>query len=300
MKGFAHPDYAASLAEFGAPRALPNCEGWILERPIAGFRANDAMGCYPLFACRDWTQLSRDLNALEDELVCLSMVSDPFGRYDETLLKDCFQKVIPFKEHYVADLTAPRETFVTRHHRKYARKALRSLSIEICEEPILFIDEWTELYEELTKKFSVSGVRAFSRKAFTRQLTIPGAVLFRALNHGKVVAAHLLLLQDRVCYGHLVGITAMGQDLLASYALYWSELEYFVDKADWLDWGAGAGVKTGNSDGLTQFKSGWSTETRTSYFCGRIFDHEKYEEIIKSFGIGPTDYFPAYRQGEYA
>jgi len=298
MKGFAHPGYAESLSEFGVPRELGRCCGWVLERPIAGGGDRDAMGCYPLFVCRDWSALRDDLDSLADELVCLSMVTDPFGAYDEALLQRCFDRVIPFKEHFVADLTLPRESFVTRHHRKYARKALRSLSIEISEEPIRYLDEWTGLYGELTKKFNVSGVRAFSRSSFARQLSLPGAVMLRALYQGEVVAAHLLFVQDDVCYGHLVGVTPVGQEMLASYALYWSELEYFAGKARWLDWGAGAGISSGDG-GLTQFKRGWSTGTRTSYFCGRIFDRQRYEEIHRASGVGDTNYFPAYRQGEF-
>ena len=299
MKGFAHPDYAQSLAEFGLPRELPECGGWLLERPIPGHQGCDAMGCYPLFVCRDWSLLHEDLRTFEGELVSVSMVTDPFGKYDEELLQRCFDVVIPFKEHFVADLGKPVDVIVSRHHRKYARKALRNLHIEICTEPIVYLDEWTGLYGELTNKFHVSGVRAFSKKSFEKQLRLPGAVMFRALYQGETVAAHLVYAQDDVCYGHLVGDTPVGHDLLASYALYLTEVEYFSDKAGWLDWGAGAGIKSDNSDGLTQYKQGWSTGTRTSYFCGRILDRKKYAEIVSASGMEATNYFPAYRNGEF-
>ncbi len=299
MKGFAHPDYAESLAEFGVPRELPECGGWVLERSIPGYPHCDAMGCYPLFVCKDWSQLHADLRTFEGRLVCVSMVTDPFGLYDEHLLCRCFDRVIPFKEHYVADLTKPIDVIVSRHHRKYARKALRNLSVEVCTEPIRYLDEWTGLYGELANKFRVAGIRAFSRSAFEKQLNIPGAVMFRALHHGEVVAAHLVFAQGDVCYGHLVGDTSAGHELLASYALYLTELEYFAGTVEFLDWGAGAGIKTDSSDGLTQFKQGWSTGTRTSYFCGRILNREKYAEIANSTGMESTDYFPAYRKGEF-
>lgn len=299
MNGLAHPDYAGSLAEFGLPRELPSCGGWVLERPIEGCQDHDAMGCYPLFVCRDWSQLHTDLRSLEDDLVCLSMVTDPFGKYDEVLLHDCFDKVIPFKQHYVTDLSQPIEQIVTRHHRKYARKALRSLSVEVSTEPIRYLDEWTALYAELATRFNARGIRAFSRNAFARQLTIPGVVMFRVLHQGTVVAAHLHFLQDRFCYGNLAGISALGQELMASYALYWSEIEYFTGKADWIDWGAGAGIKAGASDGLTQFKQGWSTGTRTSWFCGRILNQKRYAELAATAACETTGYFPAYRSGEF-
>jgi len=38
----------------------------------------------------------------------------------------------------------------------------------------------------------------------------------------------------------------------------------------------------------------------TAYFCGRVFDGEKYEEIVRAQHTPPTGYFPAYRAGEFS
>lgn len=299
MQGFSHPDYASALAEFGMPRNLANCDGWILQRPIDGSSYHDAMGCYPIFVCRDWSQLPADLIGLEDDLVSLAMVTDPFGQYDEPLLRQCFDRVIPFKEHFVADLSQPVNRIVSSHHRYYARKAFKNLSVEVCEKPACYLDEWTELYGNISRRFNVKGIRAFSYDSFSKQLNTPGAVMFRALHHGEAVAAHLVFVHDDICYGHLVGSNAIGMALLASYALYMSEIEYFSGKARWFDWGAGAGIAADNGNGLNQFKSGWSTGTRTTWFCGKIFNQEKYAAMVKESGVPETDYFPAYRMGEF-
>ena len=64
-----HAMYAASLEEFGTPRELPRCKGWILECQIPGFSDHDAMGCYPLFLCQDWPRLHSDLEDLGNDLV---------------------------------------------------------------------------------------------------------------------------------------------------------------------------------------------------------------------------------------
>jgi hypothetical protein len=85
----------------------------------------------------------------------------------------------------------------------------------------------------------------------------------------------------------------------ASFALFWSAIHYFKDRVEWLNLGAGAGLKDNSADGLTRFKAGWSTGTRTAYFCGKILDGEKYAELVRAQGIGSTSYFPAYRQGEF-
>src|SRR3990172_4731763 len=76
VTGYLHPGHAASLAEFGTPRPLPHSGGWLLERTIPGSESRDAMGCYPLFACRDWSRLPMDLEDLARDLVSVSLVTD--------------------------------------------------------------------------------------------------------------------------------------------------------------------------------------------------------------------------------
>jgi hypothetical protein len=299
ISGYLHPDYADSLAEFGTPFELPRCKGWILKRSIPGFPYRDAMGCYPLFACEDWSNLHAALEDLGSDIVSLALVTDPFGKYTFSYLKECFDVVIPFKEHYVLDLSQPLKAIVTRHHRYYANKALRSIYVERCIEPIRYLDEWMNFYSVLTQKHGLRGIKAFSKTAFTKQLSVPGIVMFRALHQSGPVGAHLWYIQEEVGYSHLAACSATGYDLMASYALYSSAIEYFVNKLHWLDLGAGAGAMSNDTDGLSRFKSGWSTGARTSFFCGRIYNKRRYAEITKAKGISVTDYFPVYRKGEF-
>jgi lipid II:glycine glycyltransferase (peptidoglycan interpeptide bridge formation enzyme) len=85
---------------------------------------------------------------------------------------------------------------------------------------------------------------------------------------------------------------------MASYALYWFAIEYFSQTLDLLNIGAGSGIEA-KQDGLSQFKRGWATNTKVAYFCGKIFNQEKYKDIINSLTIESTDYFPAYRMSEF-
>ena len=89
------------------------------------------MGCYPLFSCLDWSGLKADVDELAADLVALSLVTDPFGATTSQSLEDCFgDKVVRYKEHFVADLRRPRaRTFVSRHHRYYAQRALRAVEL---------------------------------------------------------------------------------------------------------------------------------------------------------------------------
>ena len=113
MSGYLHPAYANSFSEIGTPYALRRCGGWLLKRQIPGYPYHDAMGCYPLFVCRDWTRLHEDLDIVKDEVVCLSLVTDPFGQFEKDYLYDVFEKgVRPFKRHFVVDLSCTPESFV--------------------------------------------------------------------------------------------------------------------------------------------------------------------------------------------
>jgi hypothetical protein len=259
------------------------------------------MGCYPLFSCSDWSGLKADVDELATDLICVSLVTDPFGCYNAQGLQDCFlHKVVPYKAHFVADLRRPLDEFVTKHHRYYAQRALPLVDLERCNHPSQFLDEWVSLYDQLIARHRLSGIKAFSRRAFSVQLATPGMVMLRATHAGRIVGAHLWYVQGDVVHSHLAAANTLGYDLQVSYALYWFALETFADEAVWINFGAGAGVDNDGTDGLTRFKKGWATETRPTYFCGRIFDRVRYVDAVTARGLQDDDYFPAYRRGEFA
>ena len=301
MNGYSHPGYAAALAEFGKPRALPRSEGWILERPILDTPYRDAMGCYPLFACRDWSKLDLDLDELRSELVTLTIVADPFGNHTPAQLGKCFPALVtPFKEHLVTELSRSPESFVATQHRRKAQKALERLDIERVEDAGVFADRWIELYANLVRRHGIRGLTAFSPDSFRAQLAVPGISLFRAISENETVGMTLWYTDREVAYYHLGAYSDLGYELEASFALFWHVLEYFSRQGlQWLDLGAGAGLSAkDSSDGLTRFKRGWATGTRTAYLCGRIFDLSRYDQIMRDREA--NDYFPPYRKGEFA
>lgn len=296
--GYAHGDYARALAEYGRPRELSRCGGWILERGIPGFPVLDAMGCYPLFACRDWSGLKADLDEIGTGLVSLSLVADPLGSYTVEELQASFDLIKPFKEHVVVDLCRPRREVVSKHHRKIARRALRKLSVERCESPLDYLDEWAALYGHLAERHSIRETRVFSRESLRRQMQVPGASFFVAKGGNEVVGAALSYQQGDVVQAHLTAFSETGYKLAASYAIKWTQLEYYGDKARWFNLQGVPGADDSGSEGLRQYKLGWSPQTKTAYLCGRIFDRPMYEEIVKAKGAAAGSYFPAYRNGE--
>ena len=302
VNGYQHPNYTNSLIEFGSPRELPRSRGWILERQIPGFADRDAMGPYPLFACRDWSKLGLDLNEIKEDLVCLALTTDPFGDCDEADLRLCFKDVVfPFKEHFVVDLSRPIDSIISDHHRRNSKKVSQRVSVERCANPAAHLDEWVGLYKNLIRRHQISGIAAFSRDSFAKQLCVPGIVAFRARHEGITVGMLLWYIQENVGHYHLGAYSEFGYELRVSFGMFSFAIEHFAAHGlRCLDLGAGAGVKGDSTDGLSRFKRGWSTDTRTVYFCGRIFNHARYEEILKASGLGFTKYFPAYRQGEFS
>lgn len=301
---YASPFYARSLAEFGDPLPLPECGGWLLERAVPGSSRRDAMGCYPLFSCCDWTKLDDDLDRAGKQLVTVALVVDPFSPLARNELETCFDRVIPFKEHFIVDLDLPSERHVTRHHRYYARKSLNTAKVHAVTDPARHLDEWVGLYANLIARHQLRGIKAFSRESFRRQLEVPGLVMFTAVQEERTIGAQLWYIQGNVAYSHLTAVNDEGYGCRATYGIYWTAIETFkqcfAGKVRWLDLGAGAGLGCGQNDGLAEFKRGWSSGTRPAFFCGRIFDPPTYAELSRAVLADPAGYFPAYRQGEFA
>ena len=297
MTGYLHPLYAASLAAGAAPQRLPRSGAWILRRPVSGCALDDAVGPYPILACADWAGLPADLAELEGTLVSLSAVADPFGEHTGELLRESFPDLVrPFKEHSVVDLERPLRDSVSAHHRRNAAKGFAAVDVERLEDAQLHLGDWIQLYSTLVSRHQITGVADFTPESFASQLAVPGVTAFRAIRAGETVGMLLWYVMGDIAYYHLGAYSATGYDQRASFALFWTALEHFAAEGlRWASLGAGAGVVGSPDDGLTRFKQGWTTETRTAYFCGRIFDHAAYRDLVLEHGAEGSDYFPAYR-----
>ena len=299
LTGYGAARYAEAFSAYGTPLELPCSRSWILERPIPGTPYLDAMGCYPVFTCHDWSKLSEDLEVLSGRVVSLALVTDAFGNWTEQMLRQCFDCVKLFKEHHVYDLTLQPEQYVARSRRRNARRALQRLRVEVALDPVEHLDEWTALYRVLIQRRRITGIRAFSALSFAQQLQVPGVTMLRAFHESRVVAAQLWYVHRDVGYCHLTAGSSLAYTLNAADALYWSAIQLFRGRLRWLDIGASAGLASDSSDGLSAFKSGWSTATRPVFFCGRILDPSRYDEILRERRSLTTNYFPAYREGEF-
>jgi hypothetical protein len=294
--GYEHKFYACSLYEIGEPRRLPRSGGHLLLRAIPGTPCRDGMGCYPLFCCNDWAGLGEDIAGLGRELVSVALVADPFGPLSLEELARCFPDVArPFKDHYVVDLSRDPAEFVAPHHLRNARKGLRALQVELVREPVRLLDDWIRLYGTLTERHGLEGIHRFSPAAFEMQLRVPGCRALAAYDNGAVVGMLLWYEQGEVAYYHLGAFDERGYALRASFALFRTAIDAFAAAGlRWLCLGGGAGVEAAEN-GLSRFKRGWATGTRTAYFCGRILDPDRYALLSRRHP--PSSFFPRYRQG---
>lgn len=303
LTGYLHPGYADSLVEFGTPIELPRSQGRLLARRIPRTDAHDAMGCYPLFICRHWKSLVEDLNHLTGDLVSVALVADPFGAYQLENLHQCFDHVTAFKQRFVTELGDDLDTIVSKHHRYYARQALKRVRVETCGEPSEYLDEWCRLYDCLVVRHGLAGIQQFSRTTFQKQLSIKGLVMFAAYEEDQMIGAHLWMLHDEVAYSHLAAYDERGYAANVGYALYWHALHEFhkgqFNHVQRLDLGASAGTTAESDDGLSRFKRGWSNASRATWFCGRILDHDRYLRLTHDHKPSDSKYFPVYREGEF-
>lgn len=307
MSGYRDHAYAASLAQFGEPVFLPRSGGWLLHRPIPGTPHHDAMGCYPLFACDDWSALGADLDALGSDLVSVVLVADPMADVSGEQLEDVFtDRVVEFKQHAVTTLPCAHDAGLDAHHARNLRHARSRVEVRAELEPVLLLDAWCALYTELVSRHDIGGIQAFSREAFAAQLALGSMRALLATRDGDIVGMTLWLLGGETAYYHLGAYSAEGYRCKASYALFGAAREYFSSAGvRYLDLGASAGTVAA-ADGLARFKAGWSDHLRPAYLCGKILQPAVYAELTRAalasaVQPAPTgDFFPAYRAVEPA
>jgi hypothetical protein len=302
VTGYLHPDYARSVAPDERTVALPRCGGWLVERSSPDGRHADLSWPYPIFSCRDWRALEGDLDALDRRFVTVTILTDPFGEYDETTLSRCFPDMCRrYKDHFVVDLRSSPSEPANSNHRRNARRALADLEIERAMDPARLLDDWVALYRCLVERHGITGVQRFSRSAFAIQLTVPGIVAFTARLDGEIAGMILFYVQGDRVYYHLGAYSDAGYEHRASFGLFHEAINALRDDGlAWLSLGAGAGSDPEGSDGLTRFKRGWSTGTRSTWIGGRVLDAEAYRLLESTAPAeAPPDYFPRYRFGEY-
>jgi hypothetical protein len=294
--GYGSAEYARSLTHLGAPVWLPNAEGWLIRREIPGTKLWDAIGCYPLFACRYWERLEFDFSRLPDLVSVAAVVHPLTAEMAGAALRSAFPDLlVPYKEHFLVELQSGWADRVPRNHRRNIRTSLSQLVVQRCSDPVGELDVWYDLYSFLKRKHGIAGLADFPRESLAHQLRAPGIVMFKASKGQETVAMHLWLVQGTTAYYHLGASNSDGYHLRAAFALMWSALQEFQRIG--LQWAALGGIPeapgTRQAAGLARFKEGWATCARPAYLCGSILDRSTYASLTAR-NYSPS-FFPAYR-----
>ena len=260
----------------------------------------DAMGCYPLFFCSEWMGLDEDIKELDRdrELVSIVIVTPPFCPLKPEQLTTIFPDLCrPLKEHHIVFLDEDWEKHVTYHHRRNSRWALQRVLVERLADPTRHLDVWAALYDNLIQRRNIRGIARFGRMSFSQQLEVPGLVAFRAVQGNEILGMVLwYAFGENACY-HLGAYSEKGYELKAGFAIFWEAINFFSQLGlRRLDLGGGAGAFCDGQDGLSRFKRGWARGVAPAYLCGRVLDRLAYAQLTA--GIN-TEYFPAYRAGEF-
>lgn len=299
MQGYLHPLYAKSFSAIGKPIVLSKSGGWLIRRRIPETEYFDAMGPYPLFFCEHWHSLIDDLKSVQGELVSVSFVIGPFSEISRDQYEDYFDIFRPYKDHYYYDSAYPLEETISKNNKKNARKALKSVTVDLVTSPNIDLDEWCDLYSNLIKRHEIKGIRAFSRESFAKQISIPDTLFFRAWHEGKIVGGNLFYIQNDVAYGHLMAQTDEGYQLGAAHAIKWVALNYLTKRVKYINFGGSTSGKQDALTGLDKFKLGWTNKIGKSYFCGKILNQSLYSDLAMSSDTKNGNWFPVYRSGDY-
>lgn len=299
--GYGSNAYLASLGHIGTPLALPGSGGFLLRRGIPNTGSWDAAGPYPLLACTNWPALADDFAHLNEELVSVAAVIDPLAGTSREQLQSAFPDLlVPFKRHYVVDLTDDFVTTRSTHHRREVRRALKQVSVQRAENPADFEDEWCALYEGLIRGMGASGALAdFTPEGLVQQLSLAGMTYFRAMQGDKCVGACLFLRHGSRTHYHLSASNAEGRKVQATYALLDAAILHAAEiGCELACLGGAASLVDDEQDGLARFKKGWSTDSVVAHLGGRILDPERYRSLTGQ--RSETRFFPAYRAPQSA
>ncbi len=300
--GYKTLNYAKSVVESASFIHLLWSRGYLLMRPVTINPVfSDATGCYPFFCCCRWAGLREDLESIEKEIICLSLITDPFGKFQIDNLRDIFtDRFFLFKNHYVVNFSKNWKASIKKHHLRNIKKVAAAVETKRCPDMSAVLADWCRLYRYLACRHNITGLRSFSEHLFKKLFLVPGIEAFSATLNGETIGMLLCMVQDDIAYYHLGAYSKSGYEQRASYALFDHIMNYYAEKGfRYLGLGAGAGIKEQGTDGLSQFKAGWANERRPVYFCGKIFYKKQYFRLTKLSDTIHSEYFPAYRAGEF-
>jgi hypothetical protein len=294
--GYQSKSYGLSYSQLGEILTLPSSGIQVLTRRIDE-KSFDVTGLYPYVVTNNWSELSHDLDFLKDlGAVSLVFVSDPFSddavpsaMQDWTLCK-------PFKVHHTVELRENWRENLNQNYRNYVRRALKLQQVIVIQASNASPDQFYSLYQNLVAHRAVTGLQTMSHEIITRQLTVPGGLVFSARAGDEILGELLVYGDGKTAHAHLMGISPQGYKLHTSYGLFGTMLDY-LEKSDYsrVNIGGTSGDHDTKDDGLSRFKQRWANNQHSAYLCGQVINQSEYDRLVEEQGARHSDFFPAYR-----
>lgn len=199
------------------------------------------------------------------------------------------------------DLTKGEESIwqgMKKSHRYSVRKSRKEGSaVSIIKKPTdSDIDTFIEIYSETMLRNKAGKKYYFSKEFLSDHFSMLDTILIQVEHRDQIIGMSMFMLGGKYMHYHLSGTVEDVRGLYPSNAIIWEAIRYGVENGyELLHLGGGRG----RNDSLFDFKKGFSGITFPFYIGKLIFDHQKYEELIKSNPLikRDVDFFPAYRYG---
>lgn len=253
--------------------------GWIIE-------GNDHKGLFKEY--EDWL--------LENGIICEFVRFHPMVKNHDTA-RD-FYEVIQLGEVVHMDLSSPSVIWdnIISKNRNMIRKAIKNdIKVYNGRFPEIY-EKFMRIYNSTMDKDNAEEYYYFEKDFYTSVLEdLPyNAQIFWAEKDGQVIAASIMLAANGRINYHLSGSVreysslAPTNLLLYNVALWGCANGY---KTLYLGGGVGSG-----EDSLFKFKRAFYKGDLNHFYIGKkIYDNDKYEELVKMRGDISGSYFPLYR-----
>ncbi len=210
----------------------------------------------------------------------------------------CFYEVIQLGEVVHMDLKSPEAVWhnLSGFNQNRVRKAIKNgVKIYNGRYPEIY-ETFRKIYNSTMEKVGARDYYFFEPEFYTSVLNdLPqNAQVFYAVKDGTVVAASIMLTANGMMNYHLSGSlreysSLAANNLLLYEAALWGAANGY--KSLYL----GGGVAT-REDSLFRFKRTFYRGELNHFFIGKkIYDQEKYDELVKMRCVSKNYYFPGYR-----
>ena len=195
------------------------------------------VGATPCFSASDWGRISSDLRLLENRIVSLTLVTDPFGDFTRESLEEIFHRVRHYKNHLISDLFQSPDTFVSRHHLREWRLAKRVVEVETCERPVDQLDDFEAFYSDLITRHGIKGNSGVFSRRVRDSIFAPGGGAVSGATRGSGCRRTLVVRAGRRGIQSPAASSEQGYRSRAGFALYGHALRWFANRVRYLDLG---------------------------------------------------------------